>query len=436
MTGKPFSFISTLKTLTTSTALTAKPPLTEVTHPEKNAVSLYFHIPFCQKRCHYCHFYTVPNREAFVSLWLEAIKKEWLYWKDKIKDKTLISIYFGGGTPSLLSDHNIHSILSLIDQTFPFTTFKPEITLEANPEDVTLVKMKKFAKVGINRVSIGVQTLNDQLLKKLGRLHNGAKALQAIEDTYLAGIKDISADLMFDLPEQTLSDWESTLQEIVQKPLTHISLYNLTIEPKTLFFRQKKELLKKIPNDETSYQMLLSTKRILEENSFNQYEISAFSRSGQYSQHNIGYWIGRPFIGLGPSAFSYWEGKRFQNYAHINRYANALSKEESAIDFSEELDPQAKIRELFTIRLRLCCGCNLASFEKEFGSLEAATKLKLQELKEQNLIEEKFVKDKFVESKFIKGKFIEGELIKGKGSTFFLSEKGRFFYDSVAAELI
>jgi putative oxygen-independent coproporphyrinogen III oxidase len=318
--------------------------------------SLYFHIPFCKKKCPYCHFYVTAERQSAKELLLDAFLLEWEQKKPLLQGKKLVSIYFGGGTPFLFGPKALGKILGWI---------KPEadveITLEANPEDVTFDAMKALHQVGINRMSIGVQSLDDDLLKLLGRNHSAQKAIDAIEDTARAGIGNISVDLMYDLPSQTFASWQKTLSRLKGLPITHLSLYNLTIEPKTAFFRKKEKLL--LPNQEMSLQLLEEALARIEELGLARYEISAFAKPGYASRHNLGYWQGRPFLGLGPSAFSYWGGKRFSNVADLQKYAKRVEGGDSPVDFEEELSPEGKIGELLAIGLRVLSGVDLQRFD-------------------------------------------------------------------------
>lgn len=342
---------------------------------------------------------------------LEAFKWEWERYLPLITGKTLSSIYFGGGTPSLFGPQRIEQILDLI-RTAPIV-FNPgiEITLEANPERITSSLIQDYASAGINRVSIGVQTLDADLLKMLGRLHDPSMAKKAVETVFEAGITNISIDLMYDLPNQSLKHWQSTLHQISDLPVTHLSLYNLTIEPHTLFFKKQKLLAPLLPDAETSLAMYELALENLQKYGLLPYEISAFAKQDYYSRHNTGYWTGRPFLGFGPSAFSFWHGKRFRNIANLNKYHEALKNGLSPIDFEEELEPIAHRRELLAIQLRLRCGVNLIEFEERHGGIDNQTKACI----------EKLIDDQFLE---YKDKYLT------------LTSRGILFYDTVAAELI
>lgn len=378
-----------------------------VSHDE---VSLYFHIPFCTRKCDYCHFYVLPDQENAKQQLAEGFQLEWALLQPYLANKRVTTLYFGGGTPSLFGPPRIASLLQLIQNTCSIIP-SAEVTLEVNPENVTLELMQAYAEAGINRVSIGIQTLDPELLILIGRLHDPEVALHAIYATYQAGIHNISIDLMYDLPKQTLEHWNSTLQHLRLLPLRHLSLYNLTIEPHTVFFKKQSQLRPFLPNEEESLAMYEMAIEQLENIGLRRYEISAFAQPGFESQHNMGYWIGRPFLGLGPSAFSYWEGKRFRNVAHLGRYCRFLKAGQFPRDFEEQLDSEAQRRELLVIHLRLRQGVEMRKFTNQQGSLDQATQMTLNRLIEENYLCEQ-----------------QGYLQ--------LTHKGVLFYDTIAAELI
>lgn len=329
--------------------------------------SLYFHIPFCTRKCDYCHFYVLPDQERFKKIYMEALRKEWIRISPSLPDGQLVSIYFGGGTPALLGPDLIQEILSWISPPSPC-----EITLEANPENVSLELMRAFFRAKINRISLGVQTLDNTLLNTLSRTHHAERALHAAEECSEAGFNNISIDLMYDLPGQTLASWQETLDQALCLPIHHLSLYNLTIEPHTVFYKKRKSL--KLPDSDTSLHMLHTAVAALKSNGFERYEISAFARKGKASKHNCGYWQGRPFLGLGPSACSDWGGSRFRNCAHLHKWAKALNEGRSAIDFTETLEPKERTKEGLAIGLRLIQGVPIVPWsqdiEKGLASLE------------------------------------------------------------------
>ncbi|OJU80409.1 MAG: hypothetical protein BGO10_05805 [Chlamydia sp. 32-24] len=373
-------------------------------------ISLYIHIPFCSKKCHYCHFYVIEHSQSFVDSYIEAITKEIALYKDVLKTHPIASIYFGGGTPSRLQVQEIEKIIHSI---LAYVTLcdSCELTIEVNPEDVNLPFVKAIKGIGFNRVSMGVQSFHESHLIQLGRTHNANKAESAVNDLYNGGFDNISIDLMYDLPYQIKEDWEKTVLRAVELPITHLSLYNLTIEPQTLFFKNKKILEPHLPDENLSLYFYKHAIDVFSKNGLEQYEISAFAKNKKYSIHNLGYWTGRPFLGLGPSAFSYWEGKRFKNVSHLKKYHDLLKESILPIDFTEKLEYEAKWRELFTIQLRLKIGINLEDFEKKNGQSPTNFSKELLALRADGFIS-----------------FTNNQCQ--------LTEKGFLFYDYIASELI
>lgn len=374
-------------------------------------IGLYFHVPFCTRKCAYCHFYVLPDKEPFKIQLLQGFKLEWEHWLPFMQGKKVSTVYFGGGTPALIGAKAIEEILNRTQKALSFATECPEITLEANPENITLELIKDYASVGVNRVSIGIQTLDNHLLSVLQRQHSAKKAVEAVWLTSDAGIKNISVDVMYDLPGQTLPIWIETLEGVCKLPLTHLSLYNLTIEPHTVFFKYQESLRSQLPDPEASLQMYEKAIEILSAHGLTQYEISAFAKDGMQAQHNVGYWTAKPFLGFGPSAFSYWEGRRFRNVANLSRYCRALEAGENPIDFEEKLDADASRRELLAIGLRMMSGVNLTEFEKEHGLLGGELRSVLSDLRDERLL-------------------------RNDEEVWSLTKRGVLFYDTVAAEIV
>lgn len=327
--------------------------------PTSGEYSLYYHVPFCKKKCDYCHFYVIPDKESDKDLLLEGFRREFQLRKPSGK---LVSLYFGGGTPSLFGPERVQEVIS-------WSPPCSEITLEANPDGIDLKLLKAYRNAGISRLSFGVQSFDNADLVQLGRTHSASQAEKALLLTCEAGFDSVSLDLMYDLPFQDLSHWEKSLKRAASLPIQHLSLYNLTLEPATLFFKKKESLMRAMPSPELSLRLYQRAQEILTDAGFYQYEISAFAKPGFYSRHNTGYWLGRPFLGLGPSAFSYWNHKRFRNVAHLRKYLATLSQNEFPVDFEEELSPQARERELFALHLRLLQGAPLPSFQDELVPL-------------------------------------------------------------------
>ena len=341
---------------------------------------------------------------------MRALYKEWDLRKAAFANKNLVSIYFGGGTPTKLKPSEIASLLEKISSS---ASLAPdcEITLEANPEDVTLEAMRAYAKAGINRVSLGVQSLVDSELQLLKRQHSAKGALDAVYACHAAGLTNLSIDLMFELPFQTLSSWRQTLQALAPLPIRHLSLYTLTFEPQTPFFKKRKSLEAALPPPEERLQLLQEAIFHLESLGLKRYEVSAFAHPGYESRHNSGYWLARPFLGLGPSAFSYWDQKRFSNHSHFQRYLDALEQNSLPIAFEEELPYPRNIQELLAIQLRLLRGVHLPTFEQQHAPLPSQTQTTLQQLASRGSL-------------------------RCTANTWQLTEEGLLFYDSVASELI
>jgi oxygen-independent coproporphyrinogen-3 oxidase len=286
-----------------------------------------------------------------------------------------------------------------------------EITLEINPEEVTLEKMKNFKDMGINRISLGVQSFDNKLLKILQRTHTFKEAIKAIEIISLSKIKNISCDLMYDIPYQTLKSFKETLKTVKNLPLTHISLYNLTFEKNTPFYKNKQKLSKSLSNKK-SFDFLKTAITFFKENNFHHYAISAYAREKKFfSKHNLGYWKARPFLGFGPSAFSYFNGKRFKNTPNLQKYFNLLKMGKKTISFEEKLKYPNNIKELLIINLRIIEGISLKTFQKLHGTLPKKTLKTISELSLQGFL-------------------------KIKNGKIKLLEKGFFFYDYVAELLI
>lgn len=329
----------------------------------------------------------------------------------QLHGKRVVSIYFGGGTPTKLSPDHYALLLGAMRNAGIEIAPDCEITLEANPEDVTLPLMQQFSALGINRVSLGVQSLLDADLTFLGRTHNVSASTRALLATHEAGIPNISMDLLFELPHQTLSTFERSLAALKGLPFTHLSLYNLTIEPHTVFFKKKQALEAVLPPDEERLHMLELAFVTLSELGLERYEISAFARPGYISRHNSGYWLGRPFMGFGPSAFSYWEGARFSNTTRFNHYLDSVKEGQLPVAFTETLPYPSNLQELFAVRLRLVQGIDLAAFTACHGMLPQSVWESV---------------DKLV---------TQGLLIHTEDNVR-LTPRGQLFYDTVASELI
>ena len=342
----------------------------------------------------------VPNRPLFQEILAEGIEREWDLRNPLLEGKKIVSIYFGGGTPTLFDLDKIAKILERI----PLSR-ECEVTIEGNPEEINSSLLQQLSQIGINRISLGVQSLDDSSLAVLERRHSAKRAKAAIWEAK-ASFENVSIDLMFDLPWQTGKIWQATLDQIPNLPITHLSLYNLTFEPHTVFFKRRETLQKEVPDPTTSLQLLQMGIEAFERSGLMRYEISAFAKQGFQSRHNSGYWTGRPFLGFGPSAFSYWEGKRFRNQSNLLRYQKVLKEGKDPVEFEEQLPYPENWKEKLAIHLRLLEGVSIDRWP-----LPEETLITLQRLKEENYL-----------------------LLKKK--RWRLSAKGLLFYDTVAEEII
>ena len=369
-------------------------------------LSLYFHIPFCLKKCPYCHFYSKRFNQTLKNKFLISLEKEIFLKRSLFVNRNIVSIYLGGGTPSLLNKKDLERIFIALD----IDINNIEITIEANPIDISIDKLKELKQTYFNRISIGCVSFDDVLLKVLNRSHN---SLQAKEAVFLANrfFENISLDLLYDIPHQDKNSFLKDLQTIKDLPITHLSLYNLTFEENTPFFKKKETFKQSLPSEKVSLSLLNLAIEELNKMKLNRYEISAFSKAGYESIHNTGYWKGREFLGFGPSAFSYFNKKRFRNVCNVETYYQNLSDNKEIIDYEEMLPYPDNIKELLAVNLRLVKGVNLKEFVNRCGEIDKSTKEALKQLKEDELIE------------------CDIDSIR-------LTEKGLLFYDTVAERII
>ncbi|MEA3448506.1 MAG: radical SAM family heme chaperone HemW, partial [Bacteroidota bacterium] len=337
------------------------------------------HIPFCRRKCAYCDFYSVAllNKEpAFVNALTREISvfsrsapsrlaNNSLNEKELKSGQPIKTIYLGGGTPSILSKTSIERILNTLYQHYRIAEV-PEITLEANPDDITSEKAKFWLDTGINRLSIGVQSLYDQSLKFLGRKHNAKISLQSIEKAQNAGFQNISADLIYNLPGLSLSAWETSLDTLLNTGIKHLSAYQLGIEKGTLLYRKFKKGDFTMPGDEAAYTQFMSLYDITEKRGFPWYEISNFAQEGFKSRHNSSYWNGDHYFGFGPGAHAYDGNKRRWNIPDLNAYIeNPLRCYET-----ETLSPKDKINDYLITHLRTREGINIKFMEQHFNAFD------------------------------------------------------------------
>lgn len=330
--------------------------------------ALYIHIPFCLKRCSYCDFFSELYRPEFAEKYSCAVKQEMaLYQNHPVFSETGIgTIYFGGGTPSVLPVQSIEKIMEQVNTSFQINE-ACEITVEINPETVDLAYLQSLRTIGVNRLSIGAQSFSDSELKILGRIHNASQAIKSIVWARLAGFNNLSIDLIFAIPGQNLKDWERNLQQAIDLTPEHLSLYCLTIEPGTVLHKQVQSSEKHKADDETERVMYLMSIEIINQSGCLHYEISNFARPGLECRHNKKYWDGSPYLGLGPSAHSFWPNVRQWNVADLPKYFKLVSENEKPVHDSEELTGEQQIFEFIMLCLRTAEGINLFEYERRFG---------------------------------------------------------------------
>ena len=315
-----------------------------------DTLGIYIHIPFCGKKCGYCNFYSVGYSKEKIRLYVNAVRRNIKYYSDK--NKVTDTVYFGGGTPSLLSTEQISDILNDIKNNFVLSE-NAEITLEANPSMMKNIGDIKSA--GVNRLSIGVQSMVDEELEFLGRLHNAEKAEQAVYDAYNAGFENISCDLMTAIPKQNFKSLEYSIEKLCSLPIKHISSYILKVEEKTPFYDNNISDI--LPDEETTSQLYLKTVELLEKHGFYQYEISNFAKKGFESRHNTRYWKCLDYIGIGASAHSCYKNKRFAVPNDIDKF---IENNIQPVEITDE-NP-CGFEEYSMLRLRLKEGLDLRKF--------------------------------------------------------------------------
>jgi len=325
---------------------------------------IYIHIPFCRQACHYCDFHFSTNLKPVDDM-VACLIKEIDIKGQKSEFSLIETIYFGGGTPSLLSGEHISQLIARIRANFKVSK-DPEITLEANPEDIDSIKLAQWQKTGINRLSIGTQSFDNNRLKLMNRNHDAYTAKSAIRLAQNMGIANISADLIFAVPPED-NYFQQDLEEMLELNIPHLSIYGLTIEEKTVFGNwSRKNRIKEISEDLFESQFLLADE-LLTKAGYQHYEISNFAREGYFSRHNSSYWLQKPFLGIGPGAHSYSENSRSYNLAHNVRYIAAIM-EGIIPETIEFLTPIQQLNEYLLTRIRTHYGINFEELKTRFNT--------------------------------------------------------------------
>lgn len=359
---------------------------------EKKPLGIYLHIPFCVRKCNYCDFLSAPADEAVRHNYVRCLEAEIRQFEDA-DQYHVTSVFWGGGTPSILEGKEIVKIMGLLQEKFDFSvSSSPEITIECNPGTLTAEKLNIYRECGINRLSLGLQSADNGELKLLGRIHTWEEFLDNYEQARKAGFENINVDLMSSLPGQTAVSWESTLKKVLELRPEHISAYSLIIEEGTPFYetygaaaeaREQGKKCELLPEEEEEREMYYSTRRILEEAGLHRYEISNYALPGRESTHNSGYWKRREYVGFGLGASSQLKCLRYRNTDCLEDYLKGdFSKKELLV-----LTKNNEIEETMFLGLRMMEGINLQKFEDTFGvSAETIYRKELKQLEQQQLI--------------------------------------------------
>lgn len=332
--------------------------------PNKTPLGIYVHVPFCRSKCQYCDFYSLATKEdKLVDGYLDAVCDHIKEAGELAPEHKVDSIYFGGGTPSFFGADGMAVILTTIRRNFDVDN-NAEITFECNPDSVSDRLLHRLRAEGFNRVSLGIQSDDDEMLKKLGRPHNFAQAVGAYNRIRKAGFRNVSVDLMYGLPGQTLLQWQETLDTVLRLLPEHISCYALKVEEGTPFAEMQDAL--NLPDDDLQAEMYLTAVEILQSRGFRQYEISNFCRKNMVSKHNMKYWLGGEYLGFGPSASSDFGGKRFTLKRDLQAYIAAIRDGGDIMEEMEEIPTRERAGEYLMLRLRTNVGIEASEYEKTF----------------------------------------------------------------------
>jgi len=349
--------------------------LDQNTNTKKN-LGLYIHIPFCVKKCDYCDFLSAPATEKMQESYIQTLLTEIRSYKGLTGDYMVPTIFFGGGTPSAIHPSHIASVMEAINDTFSIDWSSLEATIEVNPGNVNLEKLETYKKAGFNRLSFGLQSVNNNELKLLGRIHSYEQFADNYSLARSVGFHNINIDLMSALPGQTIPSWENTLRTVIALEPEHISAYSLIIEEGTPFFERYGEgalYQKELPDEETDRLMYHRTKEILQESGYYRYEISNYAKKGYECKHNISYWNGTDYLGLGLGSASLFYNERFRNIPDLKQYINLCQQNKDSdmlpMILRTEIREQSlenQMEEFMYLGLRLIDGVDCNEFQQRF----------------------------------------------------------------------
>ncbi|MDR1589489.1 MAG: radical SAM family heme chaperone HemW [Oscillospiraceae bacterium] len=330
---------------------------------DEKKLGVYIHIPFCASKCAYCAFYSLAGRDKLMQDYQHALLRHVREYAPQLDGYLIDTVYFGGGTPSYYGAGRLISVLNALKKN-GHVLRGAEITAEVNPDSVTREELAAMYRAGFNRLSVGVQSANDAVLKSLGRRHDFARAERAVRDARDAGFKNISVDLIYGLPSQKRDDWANTISRAVALKPEHISCYGLTIEEGTQLYVFKDSPF--LPDDDEQADMYLYAVDTLSRYGYKQYEVSNFARRGRESAHNLKYWLGGEYLGLGAAAHSFIAGRRYGIVPDIERYSEGILYDKSVIETSEELSDFERAGEYLMLRLRTVYGISEQEYYEIF----------------------------------------------------------------------
>lgn len=350
-------------------------------YKQREALALYVHIPFCETKCPYCDFNTYAGIEQLIPTYIDALTNEINLWAEALGLIPVETIFFGGGTPSYLPEELVGQLISNVRSTFTLSD-DAEITLESNPGDITIERLNNWKAIGINRLSIGIQSLDDGLLQSLGRRHTSQEAIDAIGHAKTAGFDNVNVDLMYGLPDQTIDQWGQTLKSILNLAPEHMSLYCLTLEEGTPLESWVSEGRVSTPDQDLAADMYELAQETADYSGFEHYEISNWALPEHACRHNLVYWRNQPYLGVGPGAHSYLYGHRFANLSSPRQYIKRVSRwadtpptskdfrsalRDGAVDMVEQIEAPMEMGETMMLGLRLTDGISDTYFHTRFG---------------------------------------------------------------------
>ena len=331
-----------------------------------NDIGVYVHIPFCKSKCLYCDFNSYTNKQDLVEKYIYYLKKEIDLYKEELNNFNVKTIFIGGGTPSYIEGKYIYEIVEHMDKRLNMSKLS-EFSIEANPKTLDTEKLNIYKQSGINRISMGVQSFNDDTLKKIGRIHSADDVIKTYNMIREYGFDNINFDIMFNLPEQDIDDVLFTLKKAISLNVEHISYYSLKLEEGTPFYASYEKSELKLPEEDIEREMYYTGIELLEQNGYHHYEISNFSKKGYQCNHNLIYWNVNPYIGIGISAYSNINNKRYGNLYNFEEYFNKIDNRMLPIAETEVINNEMEMAEYLILGLRLIKGVSKDDFLKRFN---------------------------------------------------------------------